>query len=338
MSPPASPPTRPTQPGASTASTAPYPRARSTPSPVSPFTSLASLLRRSHRARLILLVAPALLIIGVFMLLPLGLMAYVSILERGINGGVQWGVHTVDAYVAFLFEEDLLGNLAINPDYVQIFGRSFLLSFVTTAACLAIGFPAAFYMALQPEKYRNLLIFLVTIPFWTNLLVRNYAWILLLRSNGLVNESLMGLGLIDAPVTLLYTNFAITLGLVYSFLPFMVLPIYASLEKLDLRLVEAAFDLGANKRRAFQRVIVPLALPGIAAGCILVFVPSLGAFITPELLGGSRSMMIGNLIQSQFGAARNWPLGAALAFALLSIVLLAMMVYLMRFRRPPGTG
>ncbi len=300
--------------------------------------AFVDLMRRSRPARVGALIAPAMLIIGIFMVLPLGLMAYVSILERGINGGVQWGVHTVEAYVAFLFEENLLGELSVNPDYIRIFARSFILSFVTMAICLTIGFPAAFYMALQPEKYRNLLIFLVTIPFWTNLLVRNYAWILMLRSNGLLNEALLGLGLIEEPIELLYTNVAITIGLVYSFLPFMVLPIYASLEKLDLRLVEAAFDLGANKRRAFLRVVVPLAMPGIAAGCILVFIPSLGAFVTPELLGGSKSMMIGNLIQSQFGAARNWPLGAALAFALLAIVLLAMMVYLMRFRRPPSAG
>jgi spermidine/putrescine transport system permease protein len=300
--------------------------------------AVVDLLRRNRGARIAALIAPAMLIIGVFMVLPLGLMAYVSILERGVNGGVQWGSHTLEAYVAFLFEENLLGELSLNTDYIQIFARSFILSFVTMAVCFVIGFPAAFYMALQPEKYRNLLVFLVTVPFWTNLLVRNYAWILLLRSNGLMNEGLIGLGVIDEPISLLYSNTAITIGLVYSFLPFMVLPIYASLEKLDLRLVEAAFDLGANKRRAFLRVIVPLAMPGIVAGCILVFIPSLGAFVTPELLGGSKSMMIGNLIQSQFGAARNWPFGAALAFAVLAIVLLSMMVYLLRFRRPPSTS
>lgn len=299
---------------------------------------VAAYLRRNRSARLTALIGPALLIIGFFMLLPLGLMAYVSILERGVSGGVQWGNHTLEAYVAFLFEENLFGELALNPDYIRIFARSFILSCVTMAICFLVGFPAAFYMALQPEKYRNLLIFLVTVPFWTNLLVRNYAWILLLRSHGLINEALLAIGLIDRPVTLLYTNVAITIGLVYSFLPFMVLPMYASLEKIDLRLIEAAFDLGANKRRAFLRVILPLAVPGIAAGCILVFIPSLGAFVTPELLGGSKSMMIGNLIQSQFGAARNWPLGAALAFTLLAIVLLAMMAYLMRFRRAPSTS
>jgi spermidine/putrescine transport system permease protein len=212
------------------------------------------------------------------------------------------------------------------------------LSLLTAVLALAIGFPTALYMSMQPEGRRNLLIFLVTIPFWTNLLVRNYAWILLLRNGGLVENLLHWLGLSDQPLGLLYTPYAISIGLTYSYLPFMVLPIYASLEKLDSRLIEAAFDLGADRRRALLRIILPLAAPGIAAGCMLVFVPALGAYVTPELLGGGKSMMIGNLIQGQFGAARNWPFGAALAFALLAIVLTSMMIYLLRFRRTPESG
>ncbi|MEZ5589724.1 MAG: ABC transporter permease [Gammaproteobacteria bacterium] len=279
------------------------------------------------------LLLPALFMIGFFMLLPLGLMAYVSFLERGVNGGVVWGSYTAEAYIQFLFERDLDDSLLLNTDYLQIFLRSFTLSCITSLLALLIGFPVALYMALQPKPYRNLLIFLVTVPFWTNLLVRNYAWILLLRNNGLINDLLQGLGL--EPLRMLYTPFAIGVGLTYSYLPFMVLPIYASLEKIDLRLVEAAFDLGADRRRALTRVIIPLALPGIIAGTLLVFVPCLGAYVTPELLGGGKSLMIGNLIQNQFGAARNWPFGSALAFVLLGIVLLAMMLYLLRFRRTP---
>jgi spermidine/putrescine transport system permease protein len=294
--------------------------------------------RSSTAVGRLLLIGPAVAVIGLLMLGPLGLMAYVSTLERGVSGGVVWGAHTVEPYVSFLFERDLDDSLVLNTDYLQIFLRSFWLSLATTGLCLLVGFPTALYMALQPERRRNLLIFLVTIPFWTNLLVRNYAWILLLRNNGLVDELLHDLGLTQAPIGVLYTPFAIMIGLTYTFLPFMVLPVYASLEKLDLRLVEAAFDLGADRRRALSRVIVPLSLPGIAAGCILVFVPSLGAYVTPELLGGSKSMMIGNLIQGQFGSARNWPFGAALAFALLAIVLLAMLAYLLRFRRAPGAA
>jgi len=281
-------------------------------------------------------IAPAVAIIAFFMLAPLGLMAYVSLLQKGVNGGVVWDQHTTEAYVNFIFERDLDDSLVLNIDYLRIFARSFGLSLLTAVLALAIGFPTALYMAMQPEGRRNLLIFLVTIPFWTNLLVRNYAWILLLRNGGLVENLLRWLGVSDQPLGVMYTPIAVSIGLTYSYLPFMVLPIYASLEKMDSRLIEAAFDLGADRRRALTRVILPLAMPGIAAGCILVFVPALGAYVTPELLGGGKSMMIGNLIQGQFGAARNWPFGAALAFALLAIVLLAMMVYLLRFRRAPA--
>ncbi|GAB4377491.1 MAG: ABC transporter permease [Kiloniellaceae bacterium] len=292
----------------------------------------------SAAGKRVLQITPAVAIIGFFMLAPLGLMAYVSLLEKGLNGGVVWDSMTPEAYVNFIFERDLDDSLILNTDYLQIFARSFGLSLLTAVLALAIGFPTALYMSMQPEGRRNLLIFLVTIPFWTNLLVRNYAWILLLRNGGLVESLLHWLGISDQPLGLLYTPYAVSIGLTYSYLPFMVLPIYASLEKMDSRLIEAAFDLGADRRRALTRVILPLAAPGIAAGCVLVFVPALGAYVTPELLGGGKSMMIGNLIQSQFGAARNWPFGAALAFALLAIVLLAMMFYLMRFRRAPAGG
>ena len=290
----------------------------------------------SATGKRVLQITPAVAIIGFFMLAPLGLMAYVSLLEKGLNGGVVWDSMTSEAYVNFIFERDLDDSLILNTDYLQIFARSFGLSLLTAVLALAIGFPTALYMAMQPEGRRNLLIFLVTIPFWTNLLVRNYAWILLLRNGGLVEGFLHWLGISDQPLGLLYTPYAVSIGLTYSYLPFMVLPIYASLEKMDSRLIEAAFDLGADRKRALTRVILPLAAPGIAAGCVLVFVPALGAYVTPELLGGGKSMMIGNLIQSQFGAARNWPFGAALAFSLLAIVLLAMMFYLMRFRRAPS--
>ncbi|HEX6141374.1 MAG TPA: ABC transporter permease [Geminicoccaceae bacterium] len=282
------------------------------------------------------LILPGVLVIGLFMVVPLGLMAYISVLERGTHGGVVWGALTPDAYVAFLFERDLMGALELNTDYLQIFVRSFWLSLATTLLALLVGFPTALFIALRTRPVRNALVFLVTIPFWTNLLVRNYAWILLLRNNGLIDGALRDVGLTEQPIDVLYTPLAIMIGLTYSFLPFMVLPIYASLEKLDLRLVEAAYDLGADRRRALTRVIIPLSLPGIVAGCILVFIPCLGAYVTPVLLGGGKALMIGNLIQSQFGAARNWPFGAALSFALLAMVLLAMMIYVLRFRRTPG--
>lgn len=288
--------------------------------------------RRRQGWRRVVLISPAVLIIVVIMIIPLGLMLTYSFLESGRYGGVIWEFST-EAYVGFLFERQLDDSLAFTDSYIRIFGRSFGLSFLTMGISLLIGFPAAMFIAMQPPKYRAMLVFLVTIPFWTNLLVRNYAWILLLRDYGLINNALASIGLTSGPLPLMYNNLAITLGLVYSFIPFMVLPIYASLEKLDWRLVEAAQDLGANRLRSLGRVIIPLARPGIIAGCILVFVPSLGAYITPELLGGGRKLMIGNLIQMQFGASQDWPFGAALAFILLATVLLFLMLWAHRARR-----
>ncbi len=292
---------------------------------------------RRQLNRRLLLSAPAMLTLLVFMLVPLGIMFVVSILQSGDYGGVKWGQYSLEAYRNFLYERDLDDSLVFNTDYLQIFQRSFWLSILTTAGCLLIGFPTALYLALQTERKRNLLLFLVTVPFWTNLLVRAYAWMLLLRNGGLVDEGLQGLGVAEQGLGLLYTDNAVIIGLLYTFLPFMVLPIYTSLEKLDWRLVEAAFDLGANRFQALKRIIVPLAMPGIVAGSILVFIPSLGNYIIPELLGGGKTLMIGNLIQLQFGSAHNWPLGAALSFALLSFVLLAMLVYSLRFK-PDNAG
>ena len=287
--------------------------------------------RRQLKGRL-LLTAPAMLVLLVFLLAPLAIMFLVSILQSGDYGGVVWGQYSLDAYINFLYERDLDDSWVFNTDYLQIFQRSLLLSLLTTAGCLLIGFPTALYLALQSERKRNLLLFLVTVPFWTNLLVRTYAWILLLRNGGLVDAGLHGVGLTEQPLGLLYTDTAVIIGLLYCFLPFMVLPIYTSLEKLDWRLVEAAFDLGANRFQALKRIIIPLSMPGIIAGVMLVFIPSLGNYIIPELLGGGKSLMIGNLIQLQFGSSHNWPFGAALAFALLSLVLLAMLSYSLRFK------
>ncbi|MCC9620648.1 ABC transporter permease [Thalassospira sp. MA62] len=287
------------------------------------------------RSKRFWLIAPAVVYIGFFMAVPLLQMAYVSVLERGDYGGVNWGAFSMNAYISFIFERDLMDNLVVNTDYLQIFARSFGLSAMTTIFALLLGFPTAFYISTQPQSRRNFLIFLVTIPFWTNILVRNYAWMLLLRNGGLFDGMLNWVGIETGGLDILYTPYAVAIGLTYTYLPFMVLPIYASLEKLDHRLVEAAFDLGADKRRAMTRVILPLASPGIAAGSILVFIPCLGAYVTPELLGGGKFMMIANLIGSQFGAARNWPLGAGLGFVLLALVLIAMMVYSFKFKSLP---
>jgi len=263
------------------------------------------------------------LVIALLMGLPMVMMGFVSIVERAPDGGVHWGEFTLRAYSNFLFEESLMGGVELNTDYVTIYIRSFVLSGLTVVGTLLIAFPAALFIALQPQERRNFYIFLISIPFWVNLLVRNYAWILLLRTNGLIDQALIGSGIISEPLDLLYTDIAVAIGLIYSFLPLMVMPLYAALEKFDFSLVEAAFDLGANRIKTLFYVIIPGVRPGIIAGSILVFIPGLGAYVTPALLGGSKSMMIGNLIENQFGAARDWPFGAALSFVLLIVVALA---------------
>ena len=206
---------------------------------------------------------------------------------------------------------------------MQIYLRSILLAGFTVVATFVVGFPTAMFVAMQPARRRVLLIFFLSLPFWVNLLVRNYAWLLLLRGNGLLDQILIGLHITSEPLNILYSNTAIAIGLTYSFLPLMVLPIYAAMEKFDFSLVEAAFDLGATRVQALVHVIIPGVKSGIIAGCLLVFIPGLGSYVTPVLLGGSKSLMIGNLIEAQFAAARNWPFGAALAFVLLMMVIAA---------------
>lgn len=270
--------------------------------------------------------APALGLIGIFMILPMFIVAAYSLMEAHHFGGVRPNF-SIDGYVKFLYERDFDDTLLFDPRNMLIFLRSMWLALVAMVACLLVGFPVAYFMAVQPRHRRDLLVFLVTIPFWTNLLIRTFCWILILRDQGVINGFLMWTGIISEPITLLYTDFAIVLGLVYSYVPFMVLPIYASIEKLDLRLVEAAHDLYASRLAVLRHVILPLSSPGIIAGAILVFIPSLGTFLAPALLGGNKNMMIGSLIQFQFTAGRNWPFGSAAALILLAIVLLALVLY-----------
>jgi len=273
------------------------------------------------------LAGPATIIVGVFGVLPLIIMLIYSFLVPATYGGVEWKF-TIENYVGFLFQRDIFDDtLQFVPDYLQIYFRTFVLAGFTTVASLILGFPTAYFMATRPPSQRNFWVFLITLPFWTNLLIRTYAIQLIIRDEGLVNDALKGIGVIDQPLHILYTNFAIMLGLLYSFLPFMVLPLYTSLEKLDFRLVEAGFDLYATRSRVLRRIVIPLAKPGIIAGCILVFIPALGAYVTPLILGGGKQHMIGSLIATQFGTSRNWPFGCALAFILMAIVLLALLAY-----------
>jgi spermidine/putrescine transport system permease protein len=201
------------------------------------------------------------------------------------------------------------------------------LSLVTTILTLLLGFPTAYFIATRSERSRDIWLFLITIPFWTNLLIRTFAIQELIRNEGLINAALLKLGLISSPLQLLFTDGAVLCGLTYVYFPLMVLPIYASLEKLDFKLVEAAYDLYATRTRVLRHIILPLSTPGIVAGSILVFIPCIGAYVTPRVLGGGKTMMLGNLIEQQFGQARDWPFGSALSITLLVIVMLALLVY-----------
>ncbi len=279
--------------------------------------------RRKRR----LLLAPAIIVIGIFGLFPLSISAIYSMLTPGTYGGVTWKL-SGEAYVQFLFERDIFdGTLTFSTTYLQIYARSIGLALVATLGALLLGFPTAYFIASKPREQRNLWLFLITLPFWTNLLIRTYAILLIIRDQGIINISLMKIGVIDSPLNILYTDGAVFIGLIYSYLPFMVLPLYASLEKLDFRMVEAAYDLYANRLQVLRRIIIPAAKPGIVAGCILVFIPGLGAYITPTLLGGGKNLMIGNMIALQFGSSRNWPFGSAAALILMVVVMLALLVY-----------
>jgi spermidine/putrescine transport system permease protein len=250
-----------------------------------------------------------------FFLVPLLIMFVYSLMPRGIYGGVEPGF-TLSHYTRFF-----------DPLYLQVLQRTFAWSVACTAICLLLGYPVAYVIA-RSRRWRTLLLFLVVLPFWTSFLVRTFAMIFLMRDTGLINSWMLKLGIIQEPLTLLYTPFAVMTGLVYGFLPFMILPIYASLEKLDSSLLEAAEVLGARPAARFRRVTLPLSMPGVVAGSLLVFIPALGSFLTSDLLGGAKQVMIGNLVQNQFSSARNWPFGSAASFIVMALVLAAVMWYL----------
>lgn len=260
---------------------------------------------------------PAWAVVVLLFLAPLLVIALYSLLTRGAYWGLglPW---TLENYARIF---DSL--------YAVILLRSVIMAAAATALCLALAFPAALFIS-RAGRRKNFYLHLVIIPFWTSFLVRTYAWMFLLRDTGLFNILLQGLGLIREPLPLLYNDGAVLLGLVYGYLPFMVLPIYATLERLDRGLLEAAADLGARPWTTLTRVIVPLSAPGIRAGAVLVFIPTLGAYLTPELMGGGRSIMIGNLIQNQFTTARNWPFGAAVSLVLMAAAMALLFLFLRR--------
>jgi spermidine/putrescine transport system permease protein len=287
------------------------------------FAGIRDILMRLKSTLLLLL--PASGIIFAFMAIPMLISLVYSFMTANTYGGVTMPFSPA-AYVQMLFDQDFDGSLIFDPDYLMIIFRSFYLALATTVLSLALGFPVAWYIVCQTQGRRMLLLTLVTLPFWINTLIRTYCWILLLRDKGLINGFLQYLGVIDHPLPLLYNQGAILLGLVYTFLPFMVLPIYSTLERMDTRLIEASYDLYATRWQLFRRIIWPLTKPGVAAGTVLVFAPALGAFLQPDMLGGGKQLLIGSLIEMQFTASRNWPFGSALAVLVTIAVLLTLVL------------
>ncbi len=273
---------------------------------------------RGWTLRLVGLLTPITVWLGLFFLVPLLLILAYSFGKSGVYGGITLGFNPGNYLKVF------------DPLYLEIIIRTFVIAALTTLICFALGYPLAYFITFKGRRWRNALILLVMVPFWTSLLIRAYSWVVILSGNGIANKTLQFLGITDAPVTLIFTSQAVLMGMVYSYLPFMILPLYASLEKFDTRLKEAAKDLGASRWETFWRVTFPLSMPGVIAGSILVFIPSAGEFVIPQLLGGSRTVMTGSLIQSQFGSARDWAFGSALSIMLAALLLAAILFYVRR--------
>jgi spermidine/putrescine transport system permease protein len=279
------------------------------------------------RQRFILtgLLAPITLFLGVFFVGPLVIMAVFSVLEPGLYGGVEWNFYHWNYGRILGWADGLIEEY--DPVYLVIFLRSLKLALVTVALCLVVCFPVAFWVGQLPPRWKTLCLFLITLPFFASLIVRLYAWVMILKPAGALNQGLMWLGLIDTPLEIIFTERAVVTGMVYIMVPFMFLPLYASIEKLDRGLLEASQDLGATRTQTFVRIILPLTMPGIVGGSIIVFIPSLGNFIVPDVLGGAKVLMMGNLVEQQFLSARNWPFGATLAMLIMATVLVFLLIY-----------
>jgi len=281
--------------------------------------------------RLAALLIPGTLFLGIFFMGPLAVMIVFSFLEPGLYGGVEWNFYHLN-YGRILGWADAEWE-KFDPVYAEIFFRSVRLALTNVAITLLICYPAALWVSGLTTRWRTFVVFLITLPFFVSLVVRLFCWVLILRPSGFLNSTLLGLGLISEPIDIIYTETAVLIGMAYILLPFMFLPLYASIEKLDHSLVEASSDLGASPYQTFLRVILPMTLPGIAAGAVLVFIPSLGNFIVPDLLGGAKVLMIGNLVEQQFLSARNWPFGSALSVMIMLVMLLLIIFFLRRIGR-----
>jgi spermidine/putrescine transport system permease protein len=276
--------------------------------------SLAAL-RESSTAQGLALIAPTAIYLLVFMVVPMLMVGVLSLMTRGTYGDVVYRLN-LDNYTR-LFD----------PLYLRVLMYSISVGAATTFISLLIAYPLAYYIARVPARQRNVLLFLILVPFWTNFIIRIYAWIMILRTEGLLNSLLLNLGIIKIPLDILYTPTAVLIGMVYEFLPFMILPLYTSLEKIENAQLEAAADLGARPLASFLRVTLPLSLPGVTAGSILVFIPAMGMFVVPDLMGGAKTILIGNLVRNQFLTARDWPFGAAASMVLMFFTLAMTMYY-----------
>jgi spermidine/putrescine transport system permease protein len=277
------------------------------------------------------LLAPVTVFLGIFFLLPLAIIAVFSFLTPGLYGGVEWAFYHWNYGRVFGWADGLME--VFEPIYLQILGRSLMFAALTVALTLVLCYPVAFWVSRLPQRWRLFFLFLVTLPFFSSLIVRLYAWLLILKPSGVLNASLMWLGVVDAPLEILYTPGAVVLGMVYVMVPFMFLPLFAAIDNLDRALIEASMDLGGNRIQTFTKVVLPQTLPGIIGGAVIVFIPSVGNFIVPDILGGAKGLMIGNLVEQQFLSARNWPFGAALSMIIMAVVLLVLLVSITRARR-----
>lgn len=282
--------------------------------------------------------APALIVLFFAAVGPLLIVFVYSFLTPGKYGNVEW-VFSTDGWFSVLFTRDIFDDTVHLADaHLTIFWRSVKLALQTTVLTFLIGYPTAWIIATRSPNMRNILLFLITIPFWTNLLIRTFAINQIIRKEGLLNTTLLDLGLIAKPLEIIYTDFAVFVGMAYVYLPLMVLPLYAAIDRFDMRLLEAGYDLYASRWQVLRRIILPITRPGIVAGSILVFIPALGAYVTPRILGGGKNMMIGNYIELLFGQGRNWPLGAALSMILMVIVTVALLFYVRAASRGPSHG
>jgi spermidine/putrescine transport system permease protein len=289
-----------------------------------------------HRQSVILtaLLAPVTLFLGVFFLLPLCIIAVFSFLSPGLYGGVEWAFYHWNYGRIFGWADGIIE--IYEPVYLQILLRSLSFAAFTVLLTLLLCYPVAFWVSRLPDRWRLVFLFLITLPFFSSLIVRLYAWLLILKPTGLLNTGLLALGVISEPLEILYTPAAVVLGMVYVMVPFMFLPLYAAVDNLDRAQVEASLDLGATRFQTFRKVVLPQTLPGILGGAVIVFIPSVGNFIVPDVLGGAKGLMIGNLVEQQFLSARNWPFGSALSMIIMGVVLTVLLIAVTRARKAGG--